>query len=515
MAYVLALLLLAIFSTLALAITTQVTLGLRQSSNCRDALGARLVAESGLTFATYQMQGIMVEGPTEPEVTQIVYNHLAARLDGTDNLGGQPVTLDGDVVTVPAIAIPESSGSFQFTVTKLSDGKCRLVVVGTSNGYSRRVAVDYDIVVDTTVLTYAVASRSRVIITDGAKVDGDICSMWDRTRISGYDIPPFLMEPDTRVVGNLKINLSQEEFDEYNSGDYLDGNYEGIDYNEPEFGEYKTDDFDTSSYKEELTDINDVMPPDYWANDDPFPAPDNIRRRIDRPVYENRTFEDVYIPVGHNPKFINCTFNRIIYIDTNEAKTLDEWSHYYYSEHAIPGEEDRSADQYNDHSNNVVFEDCKFNGPVITAVPRDYWWSKNALTFEGETTFTNTHMPESTILAPNFGVDIGGRGYDSESNPESKLTGVIVGGIVDVRGTANIEGTILSMYYPDTDRGSAARYYGTNIGFYDDGGETSGATGFPGDIRIIPQPDNQLPFGIRNKYTIKPTQGTYVELTGQ
>ena len=289
----------------------------------------------------------------------------------------------------------------------------------------------------------------------------------------------------------------------------------GIDYNEPEFAEYTTEDFDTSSYKEGLTNINDITPPDYWANNDPFPAPDNIRRRIDRPVYENRTFDNVYIPVGHNPKFINCTFNRIIYIDTDEAKTLDEWSHYYYSEHAIPGYEYKSADQYNDHSNNVVFESCKFNGPVITAVPRDYWWSKNALTFEGETTFTNSYMPESTTLAPNFGVDIGGRGYDSESNPESKLTGIIVGGIVDIRGTANIEGTILSMYYPDTDRGSAARYYGTNIGFYDDGGETAGATGFPGDIRIVPQPDNELPFGIRKKYTIKPTQGTYVELTGQ
>ncbi|MCD6377746.1 MAG: hypothetical protein J7L99_02715 [Planctomycetes bacterium] len=108
-------------------------------------------------------------------------------------------------------------------------------------------------------------------------------------------------------------------------------------------------------------------------------------------------------------------------------------------------------------------------------------------------------------------MDIGGRGYDDEENPDSKLTGIIVGGIVDVRGTANIEGTILSMYYPDTDRGTAARYYGTNIGYYNDGGE-AGDSGIPGDIRIVPHPDYKLPFGIRKRYTLTVIPESYEEV---
>ena len=120
-------------------------------------------------------------------------------------------------------------------------------------------------------------------------------------------------------------------------------------------------------------------------------------------------------------------------------------------------------------------------------------------------------MPESTILAPHFGVDIGGRGYEDGNN--SVLSGLIVGGIVDIRGTANVEGTVLSMFYPDTDRGTAARYYGSNVGFLDDGGECGGGTGFDGDIRIVPNPDNPMPDGINKRYTLSPTAGSYTELT--
>ena len=506
-----ALLFLALTCSLAVAFFSTTNMELRKSENLRQVTDARLAAESGLAFATRQLKGVLVESAGAPNMAGAAYYHLSATLDGTPNLGGQSVSLDGETVSVPRIAIDGEKG-FSFTVTRIADDEMRLVVTGLSGTCARRVAVTWGTVVDTTVLSYAVASRSRVIITDGAVVDGDICSTWDRTQISSYEVPPFMTESDTQVIGDLKTTLSEAEYDEYNSGNYVDGEYEDMVYDEPEFAQYTTEDFDTSSYKAGLANITALGGPDYTDGDSWFPSSSNKRRKLSRPVYQNRTFENVYIPVGHNPKFINCTFNKVFYVDTNESKTLDDWDHYYYGEHAIPGREYKSDDRYNDQSNNVVFEDCTFNGPVVTAVPRDYWWSKNALTFEGTTTFTNTHMPESTILAPNFGVDIGGRGYDEESNPNSKLTGIIVGGIVDIRGTANIEGTILSMYYPDTDRGTAARYYGTNIGFYADGGETGGATGFPGNIRIVPQPDNVLPYGMTGKYTLAPNPDSYCEL---
>ena len=518
-AYVLALLLLAIFSTLAVAFASTTDLDLQKSSNCRNSAEARLAAEGGLDFVVYLLKDLEAGGWTgQPDMLPIVHSHMAGQLDGTANISYGNISLSEDLISVPNISIGSSSKSFSFTVTRKDDSTFRVIVTGNSGSCSRRLAINFNVTEDTSILHYSVASRSRVIITDAAVIDGDICSTWDRTYISGHYIPPFTSDEDTTVNGELATIMSQSEFDEYNSGDYIEGEHEGLVYDAPNLEGYTTDDFDTSSYKTGTTDITTLAPPARWDNDNPFPAPSNIRRRIDRPVYENLTFDNIYIPVGYNPRFVNCTFNRIIYVDSNETKTLDEWSHGYYDEHAIPKSsppyyDTRSDDPENDHSNNVIFDDCTFNGPVITAVPRDYWWSKNALTFTGETTFTNEHMPESTILAPNFGVDIGGRGYDIEGNPDSTLTGIIVGGIVDIRGRANIEGTILSMYYPDTDRGSAARYYGTNIGCDDDGGETGGATGFPGDIRIVPQPEFELPFGIRKKYTITAVAGSYEELT--
>ena len=511
---ILTMIFLVLFTTLAVAFSATTNLNLRQARNYKYAQAAQLAAESSMQFATVQMRNIVVEGASSPDMIETVADTLAERLHGTPNLGSRQVVLVSNIVDVPEIDL--SSGSrFRFTVAKVDDTTLRLTVEGTACGVTRRMAMNYEITEDTSVLQYAVASRSRIFVTDGATVDGDLCSTWDRTEISGHDIPPFLTEVGTTINGMLKTPLTEQEFLANDSDAYVEGDDEGMSYEEPSFSEYTTDDFDTADYKAALTPITSFAPTS-TIDSDPFPSSTNIRRRIDRPVYENMTFDNIVIPTGHNPKFVNCTFNRVTYVDTNETTELGsgsgEWSHSYYEEHAIPGQESRSQDRHNSESNNVIFENCSFNGPVVTAVPRDYWWSKNALTFEGDTTFNNTHMPESTIMAPNFGVDIGGRGYDEETNPNSTLTGIIVGGIVDVRGTANIEGTILSMYYPDADRGSAARYYGTNIGFLEDGGETQGATGFPGNIRIVPQPDNVLPFGMQHKYSLAPEPDSYVEV---
>ena len=511
MAYVLSLIMLALFASLAVAFAVTTDTSVQKADNHELAQAAMFAAESGMEFAMSKMVGIASE-EDNPDMAALTAQVLSNALNGTANIDCGDVSYDPEagLITVPPILLP-TGDQFSFTVTRLDASRLRLHVTGQAGGISRTLSVDYTLHEDRSVLTYSVASRSRVLITDGAVVGGDITSTWDRTRIGSYDVPPFLTEPDTRVDGHLKTVLSQADYEMHDSQDYVEGEHEGFAYDEPRFADYTADDFDTSSYKAGTTDITSIGPPTSYDHDSWFPSSDNKRRKLDRPIYENMTFDNIYVPPGHNPKFVNCTFNRIIYLDTDETTTLGQWSHDYYDQHAIPGREYRSDDRYNDHSNNVVFDGCTFNGPVITGVPRDYWWSKNALTFEGETTFTNSYMPESTIMAPNFGVDIGGRGYDGESNPDSKMTGIIIGGIVDVRGTANIEGTILSMYYPDTDLGTGASYYGTNIGFYADGGETAGASGIEGDIRIVPQPDNVLPFGMRRKYKLAPSPNTYLE----
>ncbi len=117
-------------------------------------------------------------------------------------------------------------------------------------------------------------------------------------------------------------------------------------------------------------------------------------------------------------------------------------------------------------------------------------------------------MEEATILAPNFNVNLGNT-QTLLSESESVLTGLVVGGIVDVRGNANIDGTILSMYDPGP-LGNVAAQYGTNVGFSDENSE-AGVPEDVGTIYIRPDPGRLLPVGIKSDVIIVPLPESYTE----
>jgi len=78
-----------------------------------------------------------------------------------------------------------------------------------------------------------------------------------------------------------------------------------------------------------------------------------------------------------------------------------------------------------------------------------------------------------------------------------------VGGIVDVRGNAQIYGTIISMF----DTTPYASGYVTNIGAtLDDGGSETTELGDIGTIDITPEEDMLLPSGITSPIVIEPDQ---------
>jgi hypothetical protein len=267
-----------------------------------------------------------------------------------------------------------------------------------------------------------------------------------------------------------------------------------------------------------------TVPPDATYTNHEF----NTNEHFNRPVYRNRTFDNIIIPTGYNPIFENCTFNRITYVDADETvkRATKNWGDFnpelptsqQTKDNTLPMKSNsycqggyRSTDWWpDDRSNNVAFVSCTFNGPVITAVPRDYYWTKNAVTFTGETRFYNDYMPESTILAPMFNVNIGGFNTDQS---DSKLSGIIVGAIVDIRGDAEVDGTILSIFFPDYDLGSTSTraHWRTNIGYYYDGEAGSIPSDAVGVSRVRPNPGRMLPFGITTRIIIRPQYGTYRE----
>ena len=160
-------------------------------------------------------------------------------------------------------------------------------------------------------------------------------------------------------------------------------------------------------------------------------------------------------------------------------------------------------------TNNIRFDNCTFNGPIVTAPSTDTssgWWQRNQLYFTGAATFNNQTSVPATILAPNFSLDIGNDNPTKSDN--NVLTGAIIGGIVDIRGNAQVYGTIISMF----DTSSYPSGYVSNIGAtLGDGGSETTDPGDVGTITITPDQNKMLPSGITSPIVIKPNQQTYTE----
>jgi hypothetical protein len=201
--------------------------------------------------------------------------------------------------------------------------------------------------------------------------------------------------------------------------------------------------------------------------------------QVKRYIYKNQTFSNVRLPVDKNALFINCTFNDVLYVDA--GKTTSNY-------------------------NNVRFDNCNFNGTIVSNTPQTFNWQKNTLYFTGSATFQNNANTEATILAPHFNVNLGNTNPNQSDN--NVLTGAIVGGIVDVRGNAQIYGTIISM----ADTSSYTSGYVSNIGatLNDGGSETTEASDV-GTINITPDPEKMLPSGIKTPIILKLQAQTYQE----
>ncbi|MEM7227805.1 MAG: hypothetical protein AAF432_03220 [Planctomycetota bacterium] len=292
-----------------------------------------------------------------------------------------------------------------------------------------------------------------------------------------------------------------------------------------------------------------------------------------RPIYENMTFSNVRIPMGNNGLFINCTFKGITYIESYTANDHHHWNLAGALEEdaANPGTYVlRFEDLVNSdpplvgatpvtdtrpYSNNIRFDGCTFIGSVSSDKPTEYTHWRNKLQFTGNTRFyidvedpdlqTQTdvaeiksvingftgaeieEMEKSSILMPGWSLDVGNFGNvvgaTPDQTPTVNLKGVIVAGVLDIRGTADVFGTVLMTYRPTANSGPL--YYGgqteafnTTIGYFDptrgglEGSDLADiiTQGF-GEISIRYNPDALLPDGIPWPINIEADTTTYFE----
>jgi len=493
-----------IFSALAVSMATLSGTNVQLASNQHKVNSALSAAQSGLEcsrfiLATYESivtsDGQQVTQGQADATWAALCSHIQDEQIGgqvvasansfTDNIGS------GDQIITPQINYGAANASFRVRFYRYDADPytIRMQSIGTNGLITRQVAISVAVQKDTSVLEYAVASKSRVIITGDSTIEGDVYSTWDKPNIA----PPFEMDNTSIVNGSLNTVVNEEYFDpaEPNyvgytlEGDKVKGAHQGINYGQPQptVPGFDYTDYDTSTYASMTSTLpasgntvkeyfphapNDYTQPANWSS-----------KELNRQMYENETFTDERLPAGRNSLFKNCTFEGIFYI-------------------GIEG----------NGCNNVRFENCQFNGVIVTGVPKDFKWKQNMLYFTGSAIFNNTVMEEATILAPNFNVNLGNT-KEIESESESVLTGLVVGGIVDVRGNANIDGTILSMYDPGP-LGNVAAQYGTNVGFSNENIE-AGIPEDVGTIHIHPDPERMLPVGIKSNVIFVPNQQSYTE----
>ncbi len=517
-----------VFSALAVSMATLAGTNVQVASNQHKVNSALSAAQSGLECAKFTVATVTLDQTGHNYVTDAeadaawidLYQHLwNTALDGqtvmpptrfTDSIGS------GDQIITPSIDFGSSNTDFTIRFYRYDSDPhtIKLQSIGTDGEVTRSVNVDMEITKDRSVLIYAIASRGRMWLTGDTTIHGDVFSSWDRAEIA-----PYNMTSDSTVMGTINTVLTLEQIqeqsyqletlDEYGNPIDADGNplgsnyedryygpydevqayHEGVNYGQPNMDMPGMDisHYNTDCYNSGLTNMPSCPSADRVVEYFPHAAGDYTQpkysssRKLTRHVYEDQTFTDVRLPDNRNALFRNCTFNDLLYIDCYKSGS----SGY----------------------NNVRFDNCAFNGVIVTDVPQTFKWKNNCLYFTGEATFNNTSdVQEATILAPHFNVNVGNTNPEASDN--NVLTGAIIGGIVDVRGNAQVYGTIISMC--DTTGWSSG--YVTNIGAtLDDGGSETTELGDVGTIAITPEEDMMLPSGITSPIVIKPLQRTYSE----
>ena len=172
-AYVIAIVLMAVLVTIAAAFAAFANLGAQKSKNVADVHRARLAAESGLSFAIAQMRKLSL--PSDTNDDNVIANAAAAlgdQINGSGNLAGASVTHTTSAVYMPRIAMDD--GAFEVRVIQQAGKTLTLEAHGFVNGVRRVAAIDLVLRPGhpNSVFNYGLASRGAIIITGDGEIRG-------------------------------------------------------------------------------------------------------------------------------------------------------------------------------------------------------------------------------------------------------------------------------------------------------------------------------------------------------
>ena len=430
-AILLAMIFLALFSALAVALATVSGANFQIAANQHRANAALHAAQSGLECARYLVKSVTL-GQTNLNYVTVAqanqaWSKLCSHVQTTALDGKAAVTTQrftdargaGDELLTAALrsGIPGTEFAIRFYRYDSDPRTVKILSTGTDGAAIRRVGIDMAITKDRGILDYAIAGRGRMWLTGNTTIDGNLFSTWNRAGIS-----PYNMTSDTTVYGiiNTVRTLSQVQHDSYQletlnadglpidaGGNPLETNYadryhglhdeiqgyhEGIKYGQPDNDMPGLDisDYDTDDYAASLT----TLPSTSARQTEYFPHRSGNYTKpassgstsFSRYVYQDQTFSNLKVPPGRHALFRDCTFEDVLYIDCSKTSTSKSYT------------------------NNIRFENCTFNGVIVTRVPQNFNWVNNCLYFTGEATFEN-------LVFANGRADYGGGVFVAHSSP--------------------------------------------------------------------------------------------------
>jgi len=131
-------------------------------------------------------------------------------------------------------------------------------------------------------------------------------------------------------------------------------------------------------------------------------------------------------------------------------------------------------------SNNLRFHDCLFVGSIVSDTPSGFTQTRNKVQFTGSTRIVQKHptlpddplynpessqmslIKKSSLMLPNYSVDMGT--FNSPGSQDVRLSGAIIAGVLDVRGNASIDGSLMLTYDPTLGQGPLQDIAGNPIG---------------------------------------------------
>jgi len=404
-AYVFALVMLGLLTSLAVAMMAGANLNLKRGENLHHSVSAQLSAESGLQFLLLCLEDVRMPADTDGETFMAnLAGKLADKLDGTPNLGDGTVCLSGTTIWIPAITVGMTT--FSCSVAAIApdgDGtpRCRLSATGTSGLAPRTVCVDLRLTSKPAdAFNYAIASRGSISVSGNATIDG-VSSPDEGNILSIHeDAIAISLGGSATIGGDLFLTAEGEDSIYLSGGGLSVGGTSDVDEilahhvhrltDEPDFPE-----LDLAPFASLATNVIDS------GTDLTGPG---------------LVLDNVRVAAGTNPEFTNDTvINGILYVEAPNKVTFKSKA----TVNAVIVTEDASelplADNQLDFKGQVT-------APGVSALP-------------DTSEFADVKQQTGTIiLAPGFGVTFRG-GVNS-------INGTVAADQFSFRGNATIDGEV-------------------------------------------------------------------------